>query len=269
MKKILIIDDEVESLSIMREVFEEYACRVMIATSGEEGMKKVRELKPDVVLLDLRLPDMRGEDVLKKLKADDSCKSKIIIGTAYGDQKTKDALLKQGADGFFDKPIDINAFERKVRQLIGNLSEIRLLIIDDESEFCQTFKDILENDTEAKWIVQTANTGVEGVKMAEEIMPDLISLDICLNLKGDTRPLSSGLAVYRELQRRGFHIPVIVLASYIDSSDAEELNREGLAAVFSKTELMGTANMTHFLNVLKRIALRGSTRPNFGPGRAG
>ena len=48
-----------------------------------------------------------------------------------------------------------------------------------------------------------------------------------------------------------------MLASYIDSSDAEELNKEGLAAVFSKSELQSFDNTLHFLNVLKRIALRG------------
>lgn len=256
MKKILIIDDEAGSLNIMQEVFEEYTCRVCVATTGTEGIRKAVELKPDVVLLDLRLPDMNGEDVLKELKAR-APKSKVIVGTAYGDRATKDRMLKNGADGFFDKPIDLNAFEKKVRELIGHLSEIRLLVIDDEPDFCELLKEILEADPESKWVVHFATTGEEGVALAQEFMPDLMTLDVCLNIKGDTRPLSNGMEVYRELKKRGFKIPVVVLASYIDSSDAEQLSREGLAAIYSKTELMGAANLTHFLNVLKRIALRG------------
>jgi CheY-like chemotaxis protein len=186
-----------------------------------------------------------------------SPKSKIVIGTAYGDEKKREEMKNAGSDGFFDKPIDLTAFERRVRELIGNLSEIRLLVIDDEPDFCRLFKEILENDSETRWIVAVANTGEEGVQKAHEFMPDLISLDVCLNLVGDTRPLSSGLEVYKELKSRGFRVPIIVLASYIDSSEAEQLNGMGLASVFSKTELMGMRNMVHFLNILKRIALRG------------
>lgn len=265
MKKIVIIDDEPDSLQIMRDVLEEYTCRVYTATTAKQGMKFIEEVQPDLVFLDLRLPDKSGEDLLPVIR-EKYPKVKVIIGTAFGDQELKEALLGKGAEGFFDKPIDINAFEKKARQLIGPLSEIRILIIDDEAEFCQIFKDILENDIETKWVVHFANTGEQGVSAAEQIMPDLISLDICLSLKGDTRRLSSGLSVYRELKSRGFHIPVVVLASYIDSSDAEDLNKEGLAAVFSKSDLMGSANMTHFLNVLKRIALRGSYTPKTGGG---
>jgi len=260
MKRIVIIDDEPDSLQIMRDVLEEYACRVYAAKTAKDGFRLIEEAKPDLVFLDLRLPDKNGEEVLPEIKAKYP-KLKVVIGTAYGDNQTRENLLNAGADGFFDKPIDINAFEKKARSLIGPLSEIRLLMIDDEPEFCQLFKDILENDIESKWVVTVAHSGEEGVQKAQEMMPDLISLDVCLNLKGDTRPLSSGLEIYRELKKRGFQIPIVVLASYIDSSDAEELNREGLASVFSKGELMGMTNMTHFLNVLKRIALRGSQAP--------
>jgi CheY-like chemotaxis protein len=257
MKKILIIDDEPDSLQIMRDVLEEYTCRVYTAKNCKEGIRLLNETRPDLVFLDLQLPDGRGETLLGEIKRSKPGQ-RVVIGTAYGDQKKKDELMAAGADGFFDKPINLVAFERRVRELIGNLSEIRLLVIDDEPEFCQLFKEILEGDTETKWQVTVANTGEDGLKKLQEVMPDLISLDICLNLIGDTRPLSNGLAVYKSIRERGFQIPVIVLASYIDSAEAEELNREGMAAVFSKTELMGMTNMTHFLNVLKRIALRGS-----------
>lgn len=258
MKRILIIDDEPDSLVIMRDVLEEYACRVATATTGRRGLEMIREMKPDLVLLDLRLPDTDGEKLLPEIKSKYPA-LKVIIGTAYGDQKIREELLKNGADGFFDKPIDVSSFEKKARSLIGTLSEIRMLIIDDEPEFCQTFKDILENDAESKWVVYTAASGEEGVRLAEELMPDVISLDICLNVKGDSRPLSSGLEVYRELKRKGFRIPIVVLASYLDSSDAEQLAREGVATAFSKAELMGMESMSHFLNVLKRMALRGGS----------
>ncbi|MDD5216518.1 MAG: response regulator [Candidatus Omnitrophica bacterium] len=255
MKRIVIIDDELDSLQVMRDVLEEYACRVYTATTGKQGLKLVEEAQPDLVFLDLRLPDTDGEELLPKIKAKYP-QAKVVIGTAYGDQAKREALLSGGADGFFDKPVDLNAFEKKAHELIGPLSEINLLMIDDEPEFCQTFKDILENEPRTQWRVSVAPNGVEGVHQAETLMPDLILLDISLNLEGDVRPLSTGLEVYRELKRRGSQIPVIVLAPFIDSSNADDLNKEGLGTIYSKSDLMGLENMTHFLNVLKRIALR-------------
>ena len=260
MKRIVIVDDEPDTLAVMRDVLEEYTCRVYTATTGEQGWELVEEFNPDLVFLDLRLPDTSGEVLLSKFKSKHP-RVKVVIGTGYGDEKKKAELLNNGADGFFDKPIDLNAFEKKVRELIGTLSEIKLLVIDDDPEFCRTFKEILANDSESKWIVHIAQTGAEALRLTQELMPDLITLDICLNLKGSTAPLSSGLEVYQEIKKRGFQIPVVVLAAYIDSSDAEALHGEGVATIYSKTELMGHENLTHFLNVLKRIALRGSNIP--------
>ncbi|MCM8776389.1 MAG: response regulator [Candidatus Omnitrophica bacterium] len=271
MKRVVIIDDEPDSLQIMRDVLEEYTCRVFTATTGKQGLDLVGKTNPDLVLLDLRLPDTDGEVLLPGIKSKFP-RVKVIIGTAYADQKKKEELLKAGADGFFDKPIDLNAFEKKVRQLVGGLSEIRILVIDDEVEFCEIFREILGNDSETKWIIHTAQTGAEGLRLAKEMMPDLISLDVYLGgirvkFEGSsTKEIPSGLDVYRELRSRGFQIPVVVLASYIDSSDAEELSREGVATIFSKIDLFVESNRTHFLNVLKRIALRGGKSPKAGSG---
>lgn len=267
MKRILIIDDEADSLAVMQAVFEAYTCRVSIATTGEAGIQKAVELKPEIILLDLRLPDMRGEEVLKVLKAKVP-QSKVVIGTAYGDQKTKDELFNNGADGFFDKPISLTVFEKKVRQLVGGLSEVRLLAIDDETDFCEFFTEMLANDSETKWIVHTAQTGDEGLKLAQELMPDLITLDLELGtvrikLGEGKKPkrIPRGVDVYRALKDRGFQIPVVILASYIDGQDVEDLRLEGVATVFSKIDLMAESNRIQFFNILKRIALRGAKNP--------
>ena len=256
MKRVVIIDDEPDSLQIIRDVLEEYTCRVHACATGKEGLRLVSEVKPDLVFLDLRLPDGDGGTFLPEIK-EKHPRAKVVIGTAYGSEKIRQHLLSRGADAFFDKPIDINAFEKKVRQLLGTLSEVRMLIIDDESDFSSELRGILEEDNETKWQVAVAGSGEEGLRLVQETMPDLVSLDVCLDTHVEGKAFSSGLAVYRELKRRGFHIPVVVLAATIDSSDAEALNKEGIAAIFSKTELLGLDNMRHFLNVLKRIALRG------------
>ena len=83
MATILIIDDEESITTAFGAFFEKTGGhRVHRAHTGREGLDASRQLRPDVVLLDLRLPDMTGFDVLERIRGDDAV---IIMITAYGD----------------------------------------------------------------------------------------------------------------------------------------------------------------------------------------
>src|SRR5690606_688959 len=68
--KVLVIDDERDSRMLLQHYLEEFGCTVVMATSGTEGLAAARESAPDLITLDLLMPDMSGWDVLKRLKAD-------------------------------------------------------------------------------------------------------------------------------------------------------------------------------------------------------
>jgi len=103
--RIVAIDDEVEFVDVIKNYFELRGYDIAIAIRGTKGIELVKEKKPDVVLIDLKMPGIDGDEVLSLLKSM-SPSPKVIFVTAYDDGgKTKARLLKMGAYAYFDKPI--------------------------------------------------------------------------------------------------------------------------------------------------------------------
>ena len=113
MKKILLIDDE-ESIHILyREELEELGYEVHSAMSGEEALKILPTLNPDLVILDIQMPGMNGIDVLRKLKEQDP-KLPVILSSAY--QEYKQNLSSWASDDFIVKSADMRELIDSVRR---------------------------------------------------------------------------------------------------------------------------------------------------------
>ena len=103
--RIVAIDDEVEFIDMIKTYFEPRGYDITVAIRGTKGIELVKEKKPDVVLMDLKMPGIDGDEVLSLLKSM-SPSPKVIFVTAYDDGgKTKARLLKMGAYAYFDKPV--------------------------------------------------------------------------------------------------------------------------------------------------------------------
>ena len=103
--RIVAIDDEVEFIDFIKNYFELRGYDINVAIRGAKGIEIVKEMKPDVVLIDLKMPGIDGDEVLRLLKSMEPS-PKVIFVTAYDDGgKTKARLLKPGAYAYFDKPI--------------------------------------------------------------------------------------------------------------------------------------------------------------------
>jgi len=103
--RIVAIDDEVEFIDVILNYFEPRGYDITVAVRGTKGIELVKEKKPDVVLMDLKMPGIDGDEVLALLKSMDPS-PKVIFVTAYDDGgKTKARLIKMGAYACLDKPI--------------------------------------------------------------------------------------------------------------------------------------------------------------------
>ncbi len=103
--KVVAIDDEVEFTKTIDQFFSARGYEVHVALTGTSGIELVDYHDPDVVLVDLKLPGMDGDEILKHIRRTHP-KTKVIIITAYNDGgKTRDRLLKLGAFAHFDKPL--------------------------------------------------------------------------------------------------------------------------------------------------------------------
>jgi len=101
---VLLIDDEADVLRAVGDYFEKLGYEVHRAASGGDGVAAFASMRPDVVILDLHLPDMSGLEVLERLRADGAA---VILMTGQGDIKTAVRAMQLGAENFLIKPVDM------------------------------------------------------------------------------------------------------------------------------------------------------------------
>ena len=105
--KILVVDDEEINTITLSEILRFYGYEVITATNGKEAIELYEEEKPDVVILDVIMPEMSGIEVLETLSGKyDLNKTPIIVVTALGDSETKRIAFEKGAHDFITKPYD-------------------------------------------------------------------------------------------------------------------------------------------------------------------
>ena len=131
MATVLLIDDTPEVTTVLGALFERAGHQVVRAHSGEHGIEAYQRTRPDLVLLDLQLPDMSGFDVLERIREHEPV---VIIVTGHGDIPLSVQALQRGAENFLTKPVDLDhlrvAAERglekaRLRQLARYMRERR------------------------------------------------------------------------------------------------------------------------------------------------
>ena len=130
MKSILIIDDDPLIRKTLSAHLASKNYEIISAETGEDGLQKFIEFNPDLVILDIRLPDIDGLETLKSIKSQNKNAS-IIIMTAYDDMKTTIEAIKSGAFEYLVKPLDmsnsISPLKRLSRLKISRINSILLL----------------------------------------------------------------------------------------------------------------------------------------------
>ena len=125
---ILIVDDELSFLEIFRAKLSEAGFRVETASSGREGIEKAKTLKPSLILLDVKMPEISGADVLLKIKEDPAIKDiDVVFLTNFGDPRaeiaeTQDVEVKfskeSGAKGYLRKTDDLDLIVAQVKSFL-------------------------------------------------------------------------------------------------------------------------------------------------------
>jgi two-component system, OmpR family, phosphate regulon response regulator PhoB len=119
MARILVIEDETDIQQVLDYNLREKGHKVFIASRGEEGLKIAREKKPDLVLLDLMLPDIPGTQVCKTLKADPATKNtQVVMLTAKGEEIDRVVGFELGADDYVVKPFSVRELLLRIQAIL-------------------------------------------------------------------------------------------------------------------------------------------------------
>ncbi|MFH0772274.1 MAG: response regulator, partial [Candidatus Omnitrophota bacterium] len=118
-KKILVIDDEADLCATIKAQLEASGFNILAALSGQEGLDKVKDYKPDLVILDLMMPLMDGFEVCSRLKKDPQTSSiPIVVLTALEHDDAAKKALSAGAEGYLVKPFEQDALLFTIREFL-------------------------------------------------------------------------------------------------------------------------------------------------------
>jgi len=124
--RIVLIDDNYINCEVISEILRGKCYQVDCAMGGREGLAMIRDLKPDLILLDLMMPEVSGEDVLRELKSDlELNQIPVIILTARASQEDKNYSLTLGADDYLAKPVVTEEMLLRVKNVIARLDLAR------------------------------------------------------------------------------------------------------------------------------------------------
>lgn len=113
----MIVDDEEDICDLLSEFLEDKGYQTFRATNGDEALQLVKEARPHILLLDIRLPGMSGIEILRNVRSVDPGVGVIMI-TAFHDMQIAQEALKLGASDFVTKPIDMPYLETSVKTKI-------------------------------------------------------------------------------------------------------------------------------------------------------
>lgn len=120
MKRVVVVDDDDDMRELMCMLLRD-RYEVSEANDGAAGIKKVREVRPDLLVLDLLMPIMHGFEVCQRLRADPELKNtKILISSSKSyAHDVRTAVEETGADGYIVKPFEVSDFNRAVDEMAG------------------------------------------------------------------------------------------------------------------------------------------------------
>ena len=138
-KKILIVEDEKDILQLVKLYLDKEGYRTVTASTGSEGLRQARAEKPDLVVLDLMLPEIDGLEVCKRLRsAPETAMLPIIMLTAKAEESDTVVGLELGADDYVTKPFSPKTLVARVKVLFRWIDRT-----PDEGQACYTYGDLV------------------------------------------------------------------------------------------------------------------------------
>ncbi|NTU81686.1 MAG: response regulator [Chloroflexales bacterium] len=241
-RQTLVIEDSLASASQLSHYLAEVGSKVVVHPRACGAYEQARALRPDLIVLDILLPDQPGWDVLGQLKADPvTAPIPVLVASVVDDAPRACAL---GAASFVLKPLIRDVFLEALRQIQSAQVSAeapaiaitlvvapespaprpQVLVVDDNEANLQVLRDYLAT---AGYEVVAARNGAEAVALAEELRPAVILMDIQM-------PVLDGLEATRRIRAAGLQTPIIALTALAMRGDRERCLAVGASEYLAK-----------------------------------
>ena len=235
-KRILYVEDNPRNMRLARKLLEFEGFQVLEAPCGLDGVSMAQEEKPDLILMDVNLPDIDGLEATGRIKAmPELAEVPVIALTANAMQGDKERCLAAGCDGYMSKPINraqlLDTIEKYLAQNKKSAPAPKadsgsILVIEDNQQNARLVKKVLEKHG---FTVRIAADGETGMTSAMAETPDLIMIDLGLpDMDGQTV-----ITLLRQ-QEKIAHLPILAFTAWPHDTAANMANAYGFNGIISK-----------------------------------
>lgn len=251
MATILIVDDERLICDLLRAVLSRQGHEIITASNGKEGLELFKQHKPRFTLLDLRMPEMNGIEVLKHIRAIDP-KAAVMILTAWGSDALEQQARQLGVMDFLSKGLALDVLVAAMERALPHPAHApaaapaaspspaaaapgaaspssqaamdSILVVDDETQICELLQRFLSL---RGYRVRAVPDGPQALAAVEQEVPQLVVLD--MNMPG-----MNGVEVLRKLRAKKYGGGVILLTTGQDDKLLQEALDLGSVDVMGK-----------------------------------
>jgi DNA-binding response OmpR family regulator len=239
---VLVVDDEESTRELIAYLLEANGFEVLVAENGERALALAAERRPDLITLDVMMPDLSGFDVLAELRSHPQLKdTPVLLMSVLRDPIHSERGLRLGANAYLSKPVNEAKLVATARRLTrGRPGSV--LIVDDDLEHSSAMK--AELARQGYSAVQAFDTR-SGIEFARRLMPDLIVLGpasdavdanaFTQTLRGDEATARIPILLVTDLELHG------VNAAYLDSVPSEEPSARGTVTELLASVMEGRA----------------------------
>jgi CheY-like chemotaxis protein len=230
-KKILLVDDNPVNIELLAQTLQSENLEIFTATNGKVGLEVTHKYTPDLILLDIAMPEMDGFEMCRRLKGNDETRDiPVIFVSAKADREEIEEGFSLGCEEYITKPFQLKAVCSRIRAhlILGNQKKnktlkpeedpssttgMKVLIVDDNHFNIDVLRETLESfDLE----ISIATNGKIAVDVVPRLLPDLILLDIMM-------PEMNGYEVCRSLKANPLteNIPIIFVTAKSQPEDIQ------------------------------------------------
>jgi len=222
--KVLIMEDDESAKNMLARMIKKEGFNVLTAENGRVGMEIFMKENPQIVVSDLKMPEMSGLEVLKKIK-EISPRTQFILMTAFGEADTAIEALREGALDYIKKPIDLDILTLALGRAKEKIEEENklyefyplILLAEDDQMARERLTNILQKEN---WKVIGAGDGEEALSLFQQHKIDIVLTDIKI-------PKLDGLEALHEMRKLSQDFEAIIMTGYGDEASAIKAMHEG------------------------------------------